>query len=211
MAQDDKGPAAGSDNTQAPETRLQEVLADRWDPGKMSRFMRSSASKSQRLDLSQRNRFEGRYGVNLGDVRIFSGELAEEITHAHGAEALTVGDTGMILMRQSSAFAPGSAAGTALLAHELAHVAQARPTALSFKKTSRLLAEEDESEEEAEEHEEEVLAEELGLAPPAAEEPAKKDAGDRARKEKIFEAVRKMFEEDVFLMNLRLGARADSK
>jgi hypothetical protein len=203
MAEDDKPGGLGG----GPED-LQKVLEARWDPGKLSRFMKGSAgSKSQRLDHSQRSRFEGRFGVDLGDVRIFSGELAEEITRAHGAEALTVGDTGMILMRQSAAFAPGSSAGTALLAHELAHVAQAKPTTISFKKTSRELAEEDESEEEAEEHEEEVRAEEQGRGGPAAHHrtQAEKDEDDRERREEVFAKVMELFEADLMTDALRTG------
>src|SRR5688500_14988623 len=104
MAEDDKrDPEEGL----APEDRLQKVLESRWDPSKMSSFMRASkASSGQRLSAHERGRFEGRLGVDLGDVRIFSGELAEEITRAHNAEALTVGDTGMILMRNSTRFSP---------------------------------------------------------------------------------------------------------
>src|SRR5688572_2932771 len=116
----------------ASEDRLSKVLEARWDPGKMSSFMRASkASSGQRLSAHDRGRFEGRLGVDLGDVRIFSGELAETITRAHNAEALTVGDTGMILMRGSSKFAAGTPMGQALLAHELTHVAQSRPHAIA--------------------------------------------------------------------------------
>src|SRR5262245_10276618 len=132
MADEEKRPGE-IDNT-PPEQQLQKVLEARWDPSKLSRFMRSSeTSRGQALDYSQRSRFEAKLGANFSNVRVFTGELAEEITRAHGAEALTVGDSGIILMRNSSKFMPGSAQGTALLAHELTHVAQARPSAISFK------------------------------------------------------------------------------
>jgi hypothetical protein len=153
--------------------------------------------------LSQRSRLVKRLGVDLGDVRIFSGELAEEITRAHGAEALTVGDTGIILMRQSTTHAPGTAAGTALLAHELTHVAQSKPSALSFKKTARDLAQEDESEEEAEEHEAEVMAEEQGVAP---KDVARKGENEADRREKIIDRVMELFDRDAHLHILRLGS-----
>jgi hypothetical protein len=209
MAEDDKRPESQYDGP--PDQRLQQMLENRWDPGKLSKFMRGSSSKSQKLDMSQRGRFEKRLGVDLGDVRIFTGELAEEITRAHGAEALTVGDTGMILMRNSGAFTPGSAAGTALLAHELTHVAQAKPSSISFKKTQRTLAEEDESEAEAEEVEEETRAEETGGAP-QKESQADKDSKSRDRKEAIYKRVLEMFEEDVFLNTLRMGmARTETR
>jgi hypothetical protein len=207
MAEDDKNGPAPDDGS--PETKLQRMLESRWDPGRMSRFMRSSeTSRSRGLDFSQRSRFEGRLGVDLSNVKIFSGELAEEITTAHGAEALTVGDTGMILMKNSASFAPGSAAATALLAHELTHVAQSKPSAVSFKKTSRTLAEENESEAEAEEHEADVMEEETGTKEKTQ---ADKDAGKRNSSEKIFEAVLKLMEEETFMQGLRLGGRSGTR
>src|SRR5215813_9181127 len=158
MADEDNG-----DSGLPPEKRLEQVLASKWDPGKLSSFLKSSqTSKGQRLDAGHRSRFEKRLGVDLGGVRIYTGTLAEEITKAHGAAALTVGDTGMILMRQSSKHQEGSAAHTALLAHELTHVAQARPDAMARKAASADLADKTASEQEAEHHEAEVLAEETG-------------------------------------------------
>jgi hypothetical protein len=209
MAEDEKRGELGGAGA-APDDSLRKVLEDRWDPGKLSRFMRGAqGSRGQRLDHSQRSRFERRFGADLGDVRIFSGELAEEITRAHGAEALTVGDTGMILMRQSSAFTPGTASGTALLAHELAHVVQAKPSALSFKKTETDLAEEDLSEEEAEEHEAEVKAEEQGGS--SAKSQADKDQNERQRLDRIAEKVLELFHEDLWMGRMRVGVSPDSE
>jgi hypothetical protein len=205
MARDDENGHEGAEGL-PPEERLQKVLESRWDPAKMSAFMRASkASTGQRLDAHNRGRFEGRLGVDLGDVRIFQGELAEEITRAHNAEALTVGDTGMILMRGSSRFAPGTPAGTALLAHELTHVAQSRPSAISRKAGETDLAEEDESEEEAREEEQNVLAEEMGEMKPPGASAADKDNKDKDRKEKIKEKVLELMREDQELTMLRSG------
>src|SRR5262245_45603836 len=130
--------ANDSNKPMTPEEELfQARLSAKWDPEKMSTFLRGSkTSKGQRLDVSTRSRYEQRLGVDLGGVRIFTGSLAEEITKAHSAEALTVGDTGIILMRGSTAFNPFSAAGQALLAHELTHVAQANASSLSRKAVS---------------------------------------------------------------------------
>jgi hypothetical protein len=201
---DAPGAPGVNDEPANPQERMADVLASRWDPGKISRFMRGSqSSRGQRLDATHRHRFEKRLGVDLGDVRIFSGELAEEITRAHGAEALTVGDTGMILMRQSSRFAPGSAAGTALLAHELTHVAQAKPSIMR-KAPEADLAEEDESEEEAEQQEAEVLAEELGMIG-EKESQSDKDEKERERKEKIREKVIELWQQDDWAFYTRLG------
>ena len=53
MADDaDKGPSGpGQDAGAAPEKRLEEVLAAKWDPGKLSKFMKGSqTSRGQRLE-----------------------------------------------------------------------------------------------------------------------------------------------------------------
>jgi hypothetical protein len=202
MADDDKSDGANL----SPEVRLEQVLSSRWDPAKLSKFMQRSSSKGTQLDVSQRGRFEKRLGVDLGGVRIYSGELAEEITRAHGAEALTVGDTGIILMRQSTKFTPGSAAHTALLAHELTHVAQARPDAVARKSTSAQQAQVEESEQEAEHHEAEVLAEELKM-PELAPSEKEKDETKKGKKDKILALVLEMIEEDRLISEQRTGSR----
>jgi hypothetical protein len=206
MAKDDDD---DKDDALSPDDKLHKLLEARRDPSKISSLVRSQeASRGQKLDLSQRSRFERRLGVDLGDVRIFSGELAEEITRAHNAEALTVGDTGMVIMGGSSKYAPGGALGTSLLAHELTHVAQARPSAISRKGVEADLAEEDESEEEAEAHEAEVLAEEQGSVPPKAHA-GEDDKKDEERKAAILEKVLELYEDDMRTTQMRLGMAYD--
>ena len=202
MADDDSKP--GSEENLPPEKRLEQVLASRWDPSKLSSFMKASqSSRGQRLDTGHRARFEKRFGVDLGDVRIYTGELAEEITKAHGAEALTVGDTGMIIMRQSARFAQGSAAYTALLAHELTHVAQARPDAMARKTTSAAQGQLHASEEEAELNEAQTMAEELGIPGPSEGEKSEAAAG---KKDQLLALVMKLMEEDEWISPLRSGS-----
>lgn len=203
MADDDKR----DDESLPPDQRLEKVLESRWDPGKLSKFMKASAgSRGQKLESGHRGRFEKRFGVDLGDVRIFTGELAEEITKAHGAEALTVGDTGMIIMRQSTKFAQGSAAATALLAHELTHVAQARPDAMARKSVSAQQGQMEASEQEAEHHEAQVMAEELGM-PQLKPSEGDKDSAEREKKEQLLALVVKIMEEDEYITPLRSGSR----
>jgi uncharacterized protein DUF4157 len=171
------------------EDRFSKILEARWDPNRISRFMKGSqGTRGQGLDMTQRSRFERRLGVDLGNVRIFSGELAEEITRAHGAEALTVGDTGMILMRQSTAFSPGS------------------PDAISRKAVEKDLAagNVEESEAEAEEHEAEVLAEEMGQ-PSQNLTAADKGQNERDRRDQIRDRVMELIEEEMFMDDLRMG------
>src|SRR5215470_19883595 len=202
---DDRDNGEG-DSGVAPEKRLEDVLAAKWDPGKLSKFLKSSqTSKGQRLEAGHRGRFEKRLGVDLGGVRIYTGTLAEEITKAHGAEALTVGDTGMILMRQSSKYQEGSAAYTSLLAHELTHVAQSRPDAMARKNTSADLANKDASEQEAEHHEAEVMAEELGL-PGMKPDEGSKDEAKKGKKDQLMALVVKLLEEKEWILPLRSGS-----
>ena len=204
MAKDDDD---DKDDALSPDDKLHKLLEARWDPSKISSLVRSQeTSRGQKLDLSQRSRFERRLGVDLGDVRIFSGELAEEITRAHNAEALTVGDTGMIIMRQSTKFAQGSAAATALLAHELTHVAQARPDAMARKSVSAQQGQMEASEQEAEHHEAQVMAEELGM-PQLKPSEGDKDSAEREKKEQLLALVVKIMEEDEYITLLRSGSR----
>ena len=198
MANDDKP----DDGSLSPEERLQKALSSRWDPGKLSKFLKASGS-GRSLDHSHRSRFEKRLGVDLGNVKVFTGELAEEITRAHGAEALTVGDTGMIIMRQSARFAPGSAAYTALLAHELTHVAQARPDAVSRKATAQQ-SQVDSSEKEAQQTEAEVLAEELGLKHLKPSDSQKSDK-KKEKFDKLLARVLKIMQDEGYLKGLRAG------
>ncbi len=192
--------------------KLRKVLEARWDPSKLSAIMRAQegGSRGQRLDLSQRNRFERRFGVDLGDVRIFSGDLAEEITRAHNAEALTIGNTGMILMRGSADYSSLGAKGMALLAHELTHVAQAKPSAIARKAVAAELAEESESEAEAERHEAQVMHEEAGQ-PGSSQSAADKAEKEEKRREELVQRVLALYEEDVLAASMRLGRHYDPK
>ena len=105
--------------------QLSDELAKKYDPERMLRMVSRRAGKGQRLDHSIREKYEKRFGVDLGHVRIYSGEFAEEFNRQRSAYAVTIGSTGMILMGNSPDKSMGSAAGQALLAHELTHVAQA--------------------------------------------------------------------------------------
>jgi hypothetical protein len=104
---------------------LSDEIAKKWDPERLLRLVAKQAGRGEKLDQSTRSKFEARLGVDLGRVRIYTGEFAQQITRQHRAEALTIGNTGMILMSGASDLSPDSTAGQALLAHELTHVAQA--------------------------------------------------------------------------------------
>lgn len=107
------------------DTSLSAEIAKKWDPRRIMRMVAKGAGKGEKLDESTRRRYERKLGADLGNVRIFSGEFAEEVTKAHRAEALTIGSTGMVLMGRAPERSMASRSGRALLAHELTHVAQA--------------------------------------------------------------------------------------
>jgi hypothetical protein len=105
--------------------QLTDELARKYDPERLLKIMSRRAGKGELLDHSIRAKYEKRFGVDLGHVRIYTGEFAEEFNRQHSAYAVTIGSTGMIMMGGSADKSMGSAAGQALLAHELTHVAQA--------------------------------------------------------------------------------------
>ena len=106
--------------------QLTDELARKYDPERLLRMLSKRAGKGERLDYSIRQKYEKRFGVDLGHVRIYTGEFAEEFNRQRGAYAVTVGATGMILMGGSPEKSMATASGQALLAHELTHVAQAQ-------------------------------------------------------------------------------------
>ena len=105
--------------------QLNDELAKKYDPERLLRMVSTRAGKGERLDQSIRAKYEKRFGVDLGHVRIYTGEFAEEFNRQRGAYAVTIGSTGMILMGGSPEKSMASTSGQALLAHELTHVAQA--------------------------------------------------------------------------------------
>lgn len=103
---------------------LTDELARKYDPDRMLRMVSKRAGRGESLEHSVRAKYERRFGVDLGHVRVYTGEFAEEFNRQRNAYAVTVGATGMIMMGNSPEKSMGSAAGQALLAHELTHVAQ---------------------------------------------------------------------------------------
>lgn len=106
---------------------LDEEIARRYEPRRLQRVVLQGAGRGDRLDLSTRSEMERLLpGHDFSRVRVFRGALAEEITARHKADAVTVANTGMILVREGARSAPGTTSGRALIAHELTHVAQAQ-------------------------------------------------------------------------------------
>lgn len=158
-----------SDDPQEPSAdELSDELAKKYDPERLLKIVSKRAGRGEQLDYSLRQRYERRFGVDLGHVRIYTGEFAEEFNRQRNAYAVTVGATGMILMGGSPDKSMGSASGQALLAHELTHVAQ-QARGLHRKATfdaGMPFAEEHEHEADAVEHA--VHEEMMGRAPAVA-------------------------------------------
>lgn len=105
---------------------LTDELAKKYDPERLLKMFQKRAGRGEQLDQSIRAKYEKRFGVDLGHVRIVTGEFAEEFNRQREAYAVTVGGTGLILMGNSPDKSMASSSGQALLAHELTHVAQAQ-------------------------------------------------------------------------------------
>jgi hypothetical protein len=80
-------------------------------------------SRGFALDRPVRERLESAFGVDFRDVRVHAGPPAERMARSMGAEAYTFGRD---IVFGANRFRPDTPAGTALLAHELTHVAQQR-------------------------------------------------------------------------------------
>lgn len=78
-------------------------------------------SPGQPLDTSTRTYMEARFGHDFSRVRVHTGERAAASAQAVNAQAYTSGNN---VVFGAGYFKPGNLAGTALIAHELAHVLQ---------------------------------------------------------------------------------------
>ncbi len=88
-----------------------------------------SLGAGRALDVATRGRMEPVIGVALDHVRIHEDARASAVADAHDARALTFGNHVAFAAGQHR---PGTFAGDALLAHELAHVAQQGQAARSL-------------------------------------------------------------------------------
>jgi hypothetical protein len=81
--------------------------------------------RGQPLDNSVRSFFEPRFGYVFGDVRIHTDARAAESASEYNALAYTLGDN---MVFGAGQYAPDTAAGLRLIAHELSHVVQRNPS-----------------------------------------------------------------------------------
>ena len=184
---------------------LSDEVARRWDPSRLVKAVSKRGGSGDPLDATTRARFERKLGVDLGGVRIYTGEFAEQVTRQHSAEAVTVGGTGMILMSGTPDRSPVTAAGQALLAHELTHVAQSARGMYRSAPGERAPLATAEHEAEAEAAEAEVLLEAAGGAPPASGGVDPEKALEELT-EKVASRVVELVYEDERVFTLRNGA-----
>lgn len=81
------------------------------------------AGEGRPLETDVRGFMEARLGEDLSQVRIHIGPAATESAKSLDADAYTVGED---VVFRADRYAPGTAAGRRMLAHELAHVIQQR-------------------------------------------------------------------------------------
>lgn len=85
--------------------------------------VRAASREGAALSADARAYFEPRFGRALGDVRVHADAEAAEAARSVGARAFTLGSD---MVFGAGEYAPGTAGGRRLLAHELAHVVHHR-------------------------------------------------------------------------------------
>jgi hypothetical protein len=179
---------------------LSDEIARRFSPERLGNLVVTEAGRGEQLDVQTRQEMEKRIGGQFSGVRVFRGAFAEAITKAHKADAVTVANTGMILVREGPRSDPRTALGKALLAHELTHVKQAQQ-GLHFA-LEEGHGSDAPHEKEAEAVESQVHAEETG-APHAGGGGGKRDTATRDKQ--VLEQVMELFAEHGRLAKQRLG------
>jgi hypothetical protein len=164
---------------------LSDEIAKKYDPDRLLRMLAKRAGRGEALDPTTRARYEKRFGIDLGHVRVITGEFAEEFTRKREAFAVTVGGTGMVLMGNSPEKAAHTAAGQALLAHELTHVAQSTRGLKNRGQFDKTLAFTEADEVEAHAVEAEVQAEGQGATTESANANLRRMAVEKMRKDQL--------------------------
>jgi hypothetical protein len=87
------------------------------------RVVKTALGEGQGLSGGVRSRMESAFGQDFSRVRVHTGTRAAALSAGLGARAFTVGTD---IAFAASEYSPGTPFGDALMAHELAHVAQQR-------------------------------------------------------------------------------------
>jgi hypothetical protein len=190
---------------------ISDEIARKYDPERLLKMIAKRAGRGESLDHSLRHKYERKFGVDLGHVRVYTGEFAEEFNRKRDAYAVTVGATGMILMGGSPEKSMGSSAGQALLAHELTHVAQqARHQGGGLHRKSTFeggMPFGEEHEEEAEAHEAEEAAAGTRSAADAASAAQKSQLAHEQALEELKQRVLEMAADAIRTQQSRTGVQ----
>jgi hypothetical protein len=92
-------------------------------PPTLAAGLAQARSGGEPLPFSARRELEGQLGTSLGGVRLHADAAADHLSREVSATAFTLGEH---IFFRAGAYAPQTASGRKLLAHELAHVAQQR-------------------------------------------------------------------------------------
>jgi hypothetical protein len=198
---DDKLDPRDDDERKKQALKLSQEIAQRWEPSRLSKLVVGQAGSGERLDIGTQSEMERRLGGRFADVRVFRGPFAEAVTRAHRADAVTVANTGMILVREGPRSDPKTAKGKALLAHELTHVSQAQRGLHFALEGSESQGAPHEQEAESVEHQ--VHAEETAQAKPGGAAAA----GGGVDKQQVIARVLELVAEWQRLHTERLGRR----
>lgn len=132
------------------ETGLVQHYSSHAGSGATSVVPETLGSQGQPLDRATRDRMEPRFGHDFSRVRIHADERAATAANAVNARAFTVGNHVGFAAGQ---FAPASASGRELLAHELTHVVQQQSlNSAALQRKSAAARARDPLEEDEEEH-----------------------------------------------------------
>jgi hypothetical protein len=185
---------------------LADEIAQKWDPERILKLVATRAGKGEALDATLRSRYERKLGVDLSHVRVYTGELATEVNKAYNADAVTIGNTGMVLMAGSAEKSLATAEGQALLAHELTHVAQSqRGVFRDARYGDDMPLATEEHEEEAHEVEAQELAEQRGESQAAHPDEDPGEDKQQNLTELVLARVLDMFAESGRVMLVRGG------
>jgi hypothetical protein len=185
---------------------LADEIAQKWDPERILKLVATRAGKGEALDATLRSRYERKLGVDLSHVRVYTGELATEVNKAYNADAVTIGNTGMVLMAGSAEKSLATAEGQALLAHELTHVAQSqRGVFRDARYGDDMPLATEEHEEEAHEMEAQELAEQRGESQAAHPDEDPGEDKQQNLTELVLARVLDMFAESGRVMLVRGG------
>lgn len=107
---------------------LSDEIAKKYDKDHLLKMFSTrirGAGRSESVDPGFWNKYRHLFpGTNPDDFKVITGDFANKFTRDRGAKAVTVGNTGMILMGNSASMPRGSGEWNAILAHEIRHVHQ---------------------------------------------------------------------------------------